>query len=164
MIWAPIDLNDSPRLFGTPPRCVHRVVDTLIWRLVGGISASLLIAGGACVWVALRSWLLTQRRTGIAEGVVVERLPGTRGDANGVTIVEFSDGRGTRHRASTMTKAAPHAIGESVPVRYDPKSPEDADPFAPSGSALIFGLVCLAFGIAGAIFWWQVRIAPRVAS
>jgi hypothetical protein len=133
-------------------------------RLLGGLAAMLLIGGAICVGVALRTWFATARRArvgGLADGVVVERIPGSNGDANGVTIFEFSDPRGVRHRASMLTKAAPHYLGERVRVRYDPNDPENADIVVPSGSAFAFGLVCLVFGAGAAFVWWHVAVARQ---
>ena len=129
--------------------------------MFGGIACSLAIAGAICIWVAVRAWLQRLRRTADADGVVVERLPGTEGDANGVTTFEFGDQRGGRHRATVLTTASPHALGEPVRVRYDPRDPEDAIIATPTGSALAFGLVCLALGLAGLVVWWQTWIPKR---
>jgi hypothetical protein len=136
-------------------------VDRLIWQVFGGIAASTFIAGAICTWVAIRASLQRLRRSAETDGIVVERLPGAQGDADGVTTFEFGDGRGARHRATVLTTAAPHAVGQPVRVRYDPRSPEDAVIATPAGSVLLFGIVCLVLGAAGLVVWWQTWIPKR---
>jgi hypothetical protein len=136
-------------------------VDRLIWKVFGGIATAFFMTGAICTWVVLRAWLQRLRRSAEADGVVVERLPGAHGDSDGVTIFEFGDGRGARHRATVLTTAAPHAVGEPVRIRYDPRDPGDAVIATPTSAALMFGLVCLLLGVSGLVVWWQTWIPKR---
>jgi hypothetical protein len=140
------------------------------WSIAAMIGA-LFVGGAVCTSVAIRSWWRTRRRARsgcVVEATVVELVPmdSAPDEQSFLTVFEFSDRRGTRHRVRSKwaSSPAPHAVGARIRVSYDPDAPDDADIVQQGQSLVALGALGAALSLIAVLLWWGLAIGAFTVS